>query len=82
MQRTFHGVGLVWNILRRYLSESITGGIKGMRSLASCQGAVFDVEEQYVKEFVDIFEDTKGKKDFEVYKCQKLPEFYENQGPK
>ena len=77
LQRTFSGIGLVWNILRRYLPETITNGVKGMRSLASQQGAVFDVEEQYVKEFQELFEDTKGKKDFEIFKCQKLPEFYE-----
>lgn len=52
-----------------------------MRSLASCQGAVFDVESKFVKEFEEIFEDTKGKKDFEVFKCEKLPEFYESQAP-
>ena len=48
-----------------------------MRSLASQQGAVFDVEEKHVKELQEIFEEAKGKKDFEVFKCQKLPEFYE-----
>jgi GUCT (NUC152) domain len=35
----------VWNILRRYLPESISNNIKGMRSLASKNGAVFDIDE-------------------------------------
>jgi hypothetical protein len=26
---------------------------------------------------MEVFEETKGKKDFEVYKCQNLPEFYD-----
>ena len=45
MQRQFHGVGLVWNILRRYLPENVSNGIKGMRVLATQTGCVFDVEE-------------------------------------
>lgn len=60
MQRTFHGVGLIWNVLRRYLPEHITNGIKGMRSLASQQGCVFDIEEGHVKDFEEVFEQTKG----------------------
>lgn len=54
------GVGLIWNVLRRYLPENIASGIKGMRSLSTQQGAVFDVEEQHVKKFIEIFDDTKG----------------------
>jgi hypothetical protein len=35
MQKTFMGVGLIWNVLRTYLPERIAASIKGMRSLAS-----------------------------------------------
>lgn len=73
-------MGLVWNILRRYLPEKISHGIKGMRTLASQQGAVFDVEEQHVKEFQEIFDDTRGKRDFEMTKCEQLPELFEGDG--
>jgi hypothetical protein len=45
LENEFHGVGLVWNILRRYLPETITTKIKGMRLLQDKKGAVFDVEE-------------------------------------
>jgi len=45
LSHTFNGVGLVWNILRRYIPENIAGKIKGMRALADKNGAVFDVEE-------------------------------------
>lgn len=82
MQRQFHGVGLVWNILRRYLPEHVSNGIKGMRCLASQMGCVFDVEEQHVKELQTIFEDKNGKTDFEVTKCEQLPELFEgDKGP-
>lgn len=43
LQRTFQGLGLVWNVLRRYVPEKITEGIKGMRGLSNQQGAVFDI---------------------------------------
>ena len=45
LSHTFNGVGLVWNILRRYIPENIAQKIKGMRALADKNGAVFDVEE-------------------------------------
>ena len=45
MEQAFNGVGLVWNILRRYAPESIVGNIKGMRGLADSKGACFDVDE-------------------------------------
>ena len=45
LQQQFFGVGLVWNILRRFLPESIASAILGMRTLASKMGAVFDVPE-------------------------------------
>lgn len=45
LDQTFNGVGLIWNILRRHIPDAITSQIKGMRSLAEKNGAVFDVEE-------------------------------------
>jgi ATP-dependent RNA helicase DDX21 len=77
MQRTFHGVGLVWNILRRYLPEKISHGIKGMRTLASQNGAVFDVEEKFTEEFQQIFDGESGRRDFEIKKCEQLPDLFE-----
>ena len=55
LQQTFNGVGLVWNILRRFAPENITGKILGMRALASMNGAVFDVPEDKADQFEDIF---------------------------
>jgi hypothetical protein len=77
MEQQFNGVGLVWNILRRFVPENIVGGIMGMRALGSMSGAVFDVPEETAESFVDIFEhaEEKGQRmDFEVKKCTALPE--------
>jgi hypothetical protein len=43
MEKPFYAVSLVWNILRRFLPESITNNIKGMRCFKDNTGAVFDV---------------------------------------
>jgi len=43
LQTTFNGVGLIWNILRRWIPEETAGSIMGMRALASMNGGVFDV---------------------------------------
>ena len=45
LNQQFNGVGLIWNILRSNLPESITANIKGMRAFADKTGGAFDVEE-------------------------------------
>ena len=72
-----HGVGLVWNALRRYCPEQMVGGIMGMRSLASMKGAVFDVPDDKAQAFEDIFSHAKesgASMDFEIEKCLSLPD--------
>lgn len=84
LQQQFNGVGLIWNILRRYVPENITNNIKGMRALADRTGAVFDVDEDKAQQFEDIFEHAReeGKKmDFEVDRCNSLPELLDNDKP-
>ena len=80
LQQQFNGVGLIWNILRRYLPESIQNNIKGMRALADSTGAAFDVDEAQAQQFEDIFTHAKesGKPmDFSIYRCESLPELYD-----
>ena len=43
MDKPFYAVSLVWNVLRRYLPESTTNNIKGMRTFTDNTGACFDV---------------------------------------
>jgi hypothetical protein len=56
MDKPFYAVSLVWNVLRRYLPESITNNIKGMRVFVDNTGACFDVQSHEVQKFEDIFE--------------------------
>lgn len=59
------------------MPENIHTKIKGMRSLASMDGAVFDVEEDQSQMFDDAFEHAKesGKRlNFTVEKCKTLPD--------
>jgi hypothetical protein len=56
MDKPFYAVSLVWNVLRRYLPESITNNIKGMRVFIDNTGACFDVQAHEVQKFEDIFE--------------------------
>ena len=44
MDKPFYAVSLVWNVLRRFLPESVTQNIKGMRCFKDNTGAVFDVQ--------------------------------------
>ena len=84
LSQTFNGVGLVWNILRRYIPENITQKIKGMRALADKNGAVFDVEEAQAQQFEDIFNYAKesGRRmDFSVFRCESLPELLDMDKP-
>jgi len=65
-----NGVGLIWNIMRRYVPETIMNGIMGMRGLASNMGGVFDVPEDKAQQFEDIFthEKENGRRmEFEIY---------------
>ena len=83
MQNQFNGVGLVWNILRRYVPEVIVGAIMGMRGMADQKGAVFDIPEDKATQFEDIFTHAKEsgtRMDFEISKCKTLPELYESGG--
>ena len=85
LQQTFNGVGLIWNILRRYLPETITQKIKGMRALADKTGAAFDVEEAQAQQFEDIFSHAKEsgqRMDFSVRRCESLPELLDMDRPK
>ena len=80
LQQTFNGVGLVWNILRRYIPEAIAGAIQGMRALASMNGAVFDVPEESASQLEDLFAHAAeaGRLDFEIARCKALPELLDS----
>ena len=80
LSSTFNGVGLVWNILRRYVPENIASAIQGMRALASMNGAVFDVPEESASQLEDLFAHAAeaGKLDFEIARCKALPDLLDS----
>jgi hypothetical protein len=45
----------VWGILRKFLTQDVTDSIKGMRMFKDQTGAVFDVPEDQIQKFEDVF---------------------------
>ena len=57
--KEFNNLGYVWGIIKKCVSEKITSGIRGMKLFKSKEGAVFDVQEVYSKEFEEILHNDK-----------------------
>ena len=70
---------MVWNILRRFLPENITGVVRGMRAFKDLSGACFDVPENKASSLEDIFEHASSQRnvDFAIVRAQDLPELVE-----
>jgi ATP-dependent RNA helicase DDX21 len=51
----FNTVSFVWSILRRALPEAIVTSIKGMRMFKDQTGVVFDVPDEFIQRFEDVF---------------------------
>lgn len=56
VKKPFYSVSFVWNILRRYLPDQVSNGIRGMRCFKDNTGAVFDVPGNELSRVEDIFE--------------------------
>jgi hypothetical protein len=70
---------MVWNILRRFLPENITGQVRGMRAFKDQSGACFDVPDNKACNVEDIFEHAQQQRssDFTIVRAQDLPELVE-----
>jgi hypothetical protein len=81
--KPFFAVSFVWNILRKLLPQPITDGIKGMRSFKDMSGVVFDVQEEDIERFEDVFNHLKEENriDFEIGRAKTLPELREDDNP-
>lgn len=64
----FYSISMVWNILRRFLPENITGQVRGMRAFKDQSGACFDVPDNRAANVEDIFEHAQQQRncDFTV----------------
>lgn len=45
---SFYAVSFVWNILKKFIPESIVNGIRGMRMFKDQKGVVFDVQDDAI----------------------------------
>ena len=70
----------MWGILRKFLTQDVTDSIKGMRMFKDQTGAVFDVPEDQIQKFEDVFIHLKDQRriNFEVARAKALPELKED----
>jgi hypothetical protein len=63
------------------LPTSITDAIRGMRAYKDMTGVVFDVPEEFISRFDDIFHHLKEERriDFEIGRAKSLPELKEDE---
>ena len=55
MTRPFYSVSMVWNLIRKYVPDQISGQIRVMRAFKDMTGACFDVPSDLAQRFEDIF---------------------------
>lgn len=80
LQRPFYSVSMVWNLIRKYVPEQITGEIRVMRAFKDMTGACFDVPSEVAQRFEDIFkyEEAERSCDFKLTRARELPELKED----
>lgn len=80
MNNAFNSVSFVWSILKRHLPENIVNGIRGMRMYKDQTGVVFDVQDEHIQRFEDVFVHLANEKriDFHVGRAKELPELKED----
>ena len=79
-EQRFQTISFVWGILRKFLTQDITDSIKGMRMFKDQTGSVFDVPEDHIQRFEDVFNHLKEQRriNFEVSRAKTLPELRED----
>lgn len=76
----FNSVSFVWSILKKVVPDSIVNGIRGMRMYKDQKGVVFDVPEEHIQRFEDIFSHltSERKVDYKLQRAKELPELKED----
>ena len=79
-EQKFMAISYVWGILRKFLTQDVTEGIRGMRMFKDQQGACFDVPEEHIQKFDDVFNHLKEQRRiaFEIGRPKALPELRED----
>lgn len=77
---SFNSVSYVWSILKRHVPESIVNSIRGMRMFKDQKGVAFDVPEDGIQRFEDIFSHLKNENriDYHVGRAKDLPDLKED----
>lgn len=80
LDNSFSAVSFVWNILKKFLPELMVNSIRGMRMFKDQKGVVFDVPDEHIEKFEDVFSHLKTEKriDFLVSRAKELPELKED----
>eukprot|EP00350_Pseudokeronopsis_sp_OXSARD2_P002754 CAMPEP_0170546402 /NCGR_PEP_ID=MMETSP0211-20121228/4755_1 /TAXON_ID=311385 /ORGANISM="Pseudokeronopsis sp., Strain OXSARD2" /LENGTH=215 /DNA_ID=CAMNT_0010850855 /DNA_START=1684 /DNA_END=2331 /DNA_ORIENTATION=+ len=78
---TIYNPSYVWNMLKKYLPPQITDSIRQMRCFKDMTGACFDVQEDDIDRFEDIFTHLhkEGRITFEIGRAKSLPELKEDE---
>ena len=80
-EQRFQTISFVWGVLRKHLTQDITDSIRGMRMFKDQTGAVFDVPEESIQRYEDVFNHLKDQRriNFEYGRCKSLPELREDE---
>lgn len=81
LDKPFYAISMIWNCIKRYVPDTISGQIRVMRAFKDMNGAVFDVPSDIAQRFEDIFkyEESERKVDFKVSRAKELPELKESE---
>lgn len=61
-EHSFNSVSFVWSIIKKVVPDSIANSIRGMRMFKDQKGVVFDVPEEHIQRFEDIFTHLKSER--------------------
>ena len=72
---------MIWNMIKRYCPDQISGNVRSMRAFRDMTGACFDVPSDMAQRFEDIFkyEESERRIDFTVARAKELPELKEDE---
>lgn len=71
-------VSYIWGILRRYFSQNLVEGVKGVKILADKQGAAFDIPESLKPEITEAMASGANNRAFTVEFPTELPDLVED----
>lgn len=76
LDKPFFSISVIWNCIKRYVPDTMTGQMRVMRAYKDMTGGCFDVPSDIAQRFEDIFkyEESERRVDFKVTRAKELPE--------